>query len=183
MDPERQKRLNEIACIAVRIEAECGVPALSTVAQWAVESRWGAEPCGLNHFGIKRAKRHEKFILKTTREWYTEKQIAAWDKRHPSRPARKTGKTDGPRFEVSLDDEFADYGSLEESARDYAWLVSRGTPYAEAWERYQKDRDVRAFVAGIAGSYSSSSKYSFLVNTIAGQGNVRAAIAAARGEA
>ena len=40
--------------------------------------------------------------------------------------------------------EFADYDSLEDSCRDYAWLITYGAPYCAAWEQYQKARDLPA---------------------------------------
>ena len=50
---DREVRLNEVARIAVALEAETGCPAQLLVAQWAVESQWGAKPVGhANYFGI-----------------------------------------------------------------------------------------------------------------------------------
>ena len=42
MDKDRDRRLTEVARIAVRIEAETGCPARLLIAQWAMESEWGA---------------------------------------------------------------------------------------------------------------------------------------------
>ena len=61
--------------------------------------------------------------------------------------------------------------------------MSHGDPYAAAWKQFQATKDVPAFVAGIATSYSTSAAYTNLVNAIAGQSNVKAAIAAARAAA
>jgi flagellum-specific peptidoglycan hydrolase FlgJ len=183
MADDRQTRLNEVARVAVKIETETGVPSHSTVAQWAVESQWGAKPVGqANYFGIKRAARHTKYAVVTTREFFTDKQIANWNSKNPGNPAKPTGKKspDGTKSEVMLDDQFADYENLEESVRDYAWLVTNGRPYSGAWGAYQTDKDVPKFVAGIATAYSTSPDYTALVNTIAGQNNVTTAIAAAK---
>jgi len=183
MAPTRQDRLNEVARVAVVVEGDTGVPASATVAQWAVESQWGAKPtCRNNYFGIKRAARHTQFCAVTTREFFTASQIANWNQRNPGNPARPTGNKspDGAKSEVMLDDQFADYDSLEASVRDYAWLLTNGTPYQAAWKQFQKNKDVAQFVAGIAQAYSTSPSYAQLVNTIAGQANVTSAIAAAR---
>jgi len=156
MDLERQKRLNEVAAVAVRVETETGVPATAIVAQWALESQWGAKPAGhANYFGIKKAARHAQCCTVTTREVIK-------------------GKS------VMQDLEFADYTSLEESCRDYAWLISHGTPYQKAWQGYQTGRDAVALIAGIAHTYATDPNYTQLATQIAQQGNVQQAIQAAR---
>ena len=86
------------------------------IAQWALESKWGAKPAGTaNYFGVKKADRHEKCCTVTTREVVNGRSVVQ-----------------------NL--EFADYDSLEDSCRDYAWLITNGAPYHAAWEQYQDDR-------------------------------------------
>lgn len=156
MDPARQRRLEDVAAIAVRLEAETQVPAAAIVAQWALESQWGAKPVGhANYFGIKRAARHAQCCTVTTHEVVNGKRTTA-------------------------DLEFADYASLEDSCRDYAWLISHGDPYRSAWARYVGDRDAVALIGGIARVYATDPNYRALATTIAQQGNVRQAIQAAR---
>ena len=63
----RGQATREVARIAVRLEAETGCPARLLIAQWAMESQWGAKPAGAaNYFGIKKASRHEKCCMVTT---------------------------------------------------------------------------------------------------------------------
>jgi flagellum-specific peptidoglycan hydrolase FlgJ len=189
MDPERQKRLNEMAAVAAKVEAETataesprGVPGRLITAAWAVESQWGVCVAGrFNCFGIKRAARHSMFVPVLTHEVFTDAQLADWNRKHPDRPARMVQVLPNGRKNVLLTDYFADYPSLLDAARDYAWLISHGGPYAAAWRRYQSDGDVDALIAGIAGAYSTSPQYAELVTTIAGQANVRAAIQEAQG--
>ena len=51
---DRDRRLNEVAGIATALETETGCPARLRIAQWALESEWGARPVGhANYFGIK----------------------------------------------------------------------------------------------------------------------------------
>ena len=51
----REERLQQIAKIAVALEAQTGCPAQMLIAQWAVESQWGAKPVGhANYFGVKK---------------------------------------------------------------------------------------------------------------------------------
>lgn len=157
MDLELQKRLKEVAAIAVRIEAETKVPAAGIVAQWALESHWGAKPAGhANYFGIKKAARHALCCSVTTQEVVNGKRVTA-------------------------DLEFADYPSLEDSVRDYAWLISHGTPYAVAWLRYLANKDAMGLIAGIAHTYATDPNYAKLATQIAQQSNVQTAIQEARG--
>jgi flagellum-specific peptidoglycan hydrolase FlgJ len=158
VEPDRKQRLDEVARIAVKLESETGLPAQMLVAQWALESKWGAKPAGhANYFGIKKASRHEKCCTVTTHEVVN-------------------GKS------VEMDLEFADYDSLEASCRDYAWLISNGKPYREAWRRYQQDRNVNNLVFGIAQTYATGLGYAQLATQIAKQANVADAIQRARAE-
>ncbi len=156
MDQTRDQRLAEVAQIAVRLQAETGVPAEGLVAQWALESAWGAKPVGHNnYFGIKRAARHEKFANALTHE-----------------------VVDGQAQAVQL--QFADYDSLAESCQDYAWLISNAPAYQAAWRRYRQDGDLAALVASVARTYATDPNYARLALTIAQQRNVARAIAAAK---
>jgi flagellum-specific peptidoglycan hydrolase FlgJ len=154
--PEQQNRLAEVSRIAVRLEQETAVPANLLVAQWALESKWGEKPVGnANYFGIKKADRHTKCCTATTQE-------VAHGKR------------------TKLDLQFADYDSLEESCRDYAWLLSNGAPYRKAWQAYLADRDARKLLLGIAGTYATDPLYHKLVQQIAGSSAVIMALTQAR---
>ena len=156
IDPARQSRLNEIAKIAVKLEASTGVPAALTVSQWALESRYGAKPAGnFNLFGIKRAARHTQGCTTTTHE-----------------------VIQGQRVKQDL--QFADYCSVEESAADYAWLISNGKPYAKAWAAYQADRNSLKLLQGIAKVYASDPSYCKLLQQLAGQSDIVMAISKAR---
>ena len=156
METTRAQRLDEVARIAVRLEAETGCPAQLLVAQWALESQWGAKPAGAaNYFGIKKASRHEKCCTVITREVVNGKSIMQ-----------------------SL--QFADYDSLEASCRDYVWLITHGSPYRAGWERYRQDHDVQALIAAVAATYATDPAYKTLATTIASQSNITAAISNAR---
>jgi flagellum-specific peptidoglycan hydrolase FlgJ len=155
---DRESRLREVARIAVALEAQTGCPAQLLIAQWALESKWGAKPAGnSNYFGMKFSDRHTRSCIVTTREVV------------------------GGRSVVQ-DLKFADYGSLEDSCRDYAWLITRESPYRAAWERYQNDHDLHALIATVAKAYATDTNYAHLAAAIAGQTNVAQAIAGARQE-
>ena len=74
---DREQRLNEVARIAVALEAQTGCPAQLLIAQWAIESKWGEKPVGhANYFGIKtRRPPHEVAARVTTREVVNGKSV------------------------------------------------------------------------------------------------------------
>ena len=147
-----ETRLNEVARIAVRLEQETGCPAQLMIAQWALESAWGAKPVGqANYFGIKKADRHTKCCTVPTREVINGKSVLE-----------------------NL--EFADYDSLEDSCRDYAWLITHGAPYSAAWQRYQENRDIGMLIREMARFYATDQNYASVVLAISCQANVLRAI-------
>jgi len=155
---DREQRLKEVAATAVALEAQTGCPAQLLIAQWAVESEWGAKPAGnSNFFGIKKSDRHNLCCTVTTRE-----------------------VVNGTSIVENL--QFADYASLADSCRDYVWLITCGAPYHAAWQQYLNNRDLHTLIAAVARVYATDSGYEQLVATIAGQENVAQAIAEARRE-
>jgi flagellum-specific peptidoglycan hydrolase FlgJ len=154
-----ETRLNEVARIAVRLEQQTACPAQLLIAQWAIESKWGEKPVGhANYFGIKRAARHTQWCTIETREVVNGKSVIE-----------------------NL--EFADYDSLADSCRDYAWLITQGAPYCAAWARYRADRDLHTLIVAVAGIYATDPNYAHLATTIACQANVAQAVAEALQEA
>jgi flagellum-specific peptidoglycan hydrolase FlgJ len=175
-----ETRLNEVARIAVRLEQETGCPAQLMIAQWAIESAWGAKPVGhANYFGVKRAARHTMWCTVTTQEVLTPAQLEAWDHQHATRPARPIETLPDGRHRVEIDDEFADYASLNASCQDYAWLITHEKPYRETWQRYQQNKDLADLIGGVAQNYATAPGYAKLGEEIATQSNVLTAIAVA----
>lgn len=62
---------------------------------------------------------------------------------------------------------FAGYESLEDSCRDYAWLITHGAPYRAACQAYQANRNLRALIAAVAGKYATDPSYRNLITAIA----------------
>ena len=135
---DREQRLKEVARIAVALEEKTGCPAQLLIAQWALESEWGAKPAGhANYFGIKKADRHKLCCTVATREVVGGKSIVQ-------------------------ELQFADYDSLEDSCRDYAWLITNGAPYHAAWQQYLNDRDLHTLIAAVARVYATDPDYARL---------------------
>jgi len=155
-DADRQARLAQIARIAVALEAQTGCPAPMMIAQWAVESRWGAKPCGnANYFGVKANPRDPQSCQDPTVEVVEGK----------------------PEDETLA---FADYGSIQASAADYAALITTADPYKAAWAQYLQDHNLDELICAVAAKYATDPGYATLVTLIAHQQNVTRAIAAAR---
>jgi flagellar protein FlgJ len=155
---DREERLKEVAGIAAALEKQTGCPAQLLIAQWALESEWGAKPVGhANYFGVKKADRHTQCCAVTTHEFVNGKSIVE-----------------------NL--EFADYDSLADSCRDYAWLITNGAPYHAAWMQYQQVNDLGTLIASVARVYATDPGYAHLAEAIAIQANVTQAIAAASQE-
>jgi flagellum-specific peptidoglycan hydrolase FlgJ len=175
-----ETRLNEMARIAVRLEHETGCPTQLMIAQWAIESKWGEKPVGhANYFGIKRAARHTKWCTVATQEVFTPAQQETWNHQHAAKPAQVIATMPDGRLRVQIDDEFADYDSLDASCQDYAWLITHGEPYREAWQQYQRNKDCAELIVGVARTYATAPRYAQLAEEIATQSNVAKAIAEA----
>jgi flagellum-specific peptidoglycan hydrolase FlgJ len=173
-----ETRLNEVARIAVRLERETGCPAQLLIAQWAIESKWGEKPVGhANYFGIKRAARHTKWCTVTTEEVFTPAQLETWNGQHTTKPARIIATLPDGRLRVGVDDEFADYDSLDASCQDYAWLITHGAPYRQAWQQYQQDKNLPGLIGGVARMYATAPRYAELAEEVAAQSNIVKAIA------
>ena len=155
---DREDRLKEVAGIAAALEKQTGCPARLMIAQWALESEWGAKPVGqANYFGIKKAERHTLCCTVTTHEFVNGKSVVE-----------------------NL--EFADYDSLSDSCRDYAWLITNGAPYRAACEQYQQGHNLGTLIASVARVYATDPRYAHLAEAIAVQANVTQAVTEARQE-
>jgi flagellum-specific peptidoglycan hydrolase FlgJ len=82
-----------------------------------------------------------------------------------------------------MDLSFADYPSLTDSCKDYAWLITQGGPYKAAWAKYQASHDLHSLITAVAGTYATDPHYATMVSLIACQENVEQAIVGARQEA
>jgi flagellum-specific peptidoglycan hydrolase FlgJ len=176
-----ETRLNEVARIAVRLEQETGCPAQLMIAQWAIESAWGAKPVGhANYFGLKRASRHSRWCTVATEEVFTPAQLETWNHQHASNPAKVISAVSDAQLRVEIDDEFADYDSLDDSCQDYAWLITKGEPYQQAWQQYQRNNILTELIARVAWAYATDPAYGSLAVKVANQPNVAAAISTAK---
>jgi len=184
MQLTRDQRLVAIAIHAVKYEQAVGYPPQVLIAQWAIESKWGARPSGRNNlFGMTfNPARHSSYSWVATWEELAEAGIASLpaDERRaitkrepmPSRPGW---------FRIELQRRFADYPSPQASIADKVGLITRAPRYAAAWSAYQADKVIDAFIEAICiAGYATAGYYPQLAQKIAAQPNLARAIAAAR---
>lgn len=181
LNPAHQKNLDEITQIAAKIETETGFPAEVMIAQWAVESNWGEHPvCRSNYFGVKRTSRNKLGCVAKTAEVLSAHQIEEFNRLHPDAPPLKGKPAGKGSLRVEISAEFADYRTLEDSCRDYAWMIQNSPPYAVAWARYTASKDAKRLLADLAGIYWTDPTYVKKATAVLDQPEVRNALAAAR---
>lgn len=119
-------------------EAKWGVPASITLAQWALESAWGAHmpPGSNNPFGIK-ARKGDNWVSALTKEFVAGK----W---------------------VRVGQGFRRYASIAEAFDDHGRLLATSAAYAKA--RASKDDD--AYADALTGVYATDPTYGSLLHAI-----------------
>ena len=151
---QQQDSLKLIAAAAVASEKATGCPAELTAAQCIFESAWLSKAPGSNCFGIK-VDGHgagQQYVL--TSEYIN----GQWE---------------------HMPLAFERYDSLEDCFADHARLIQSGV-YAAAWQQYQADHDLNAFIAGVAAHYATDPNYWMLITQEANSSTVRDALEIAR---
>lgn len=126
--------LEQAAQSSVACEAAIGLPAELTLAQWVLESGWGAHQPGNNCFGIK-----------------------AYDGCFGVQELRTFEVVHGKR--VAMFQKFATFASLASCFEKHALLLTRGQRYLAAWKRYTQSRELDMFLNAIAPVYSTDPHY------------------------
>jgi flagellar protein FlgJ len=148
------QRLSAAAKAACLCEQATGLPAEITVAQWAIESGWGATSPGNNCFGIKA---------------YPGCEV----QRFPTHEV-----IDGERRTLTL--EFAAFGSLQACFEKHAHLITCGAPYAHAWANYTTSKDLASLIAEVAPVYASDPGYANKLRAVMSMPEVQGALKLAR---
>jgi len=172
----------QIAPAAVACERDAtGCPAELTAAQAILESGWLSNAPANNCFGIKAHASVPGRQLLTTTEWFTDQEAATFVAHGDQREAvlATPPQARGPRKKYKVKDWFAAYATLAECFSDHT-RVLQGAVYAPAWTRYRADRNLEAFIRGIAAHYATAPDYADSILQLARNTVIAAAIAAAR---
>jgi flagellar protein FlgJ len=151
---QQLQRLSAAAKAACLCEKATGLPAEITVAQWALESGWGASAPGNNCFGIKAYDGCQTQTL-ATKEFI-----------------------DGAMEERQL--EFAAFDSLAACFECHARLITEGKSYTKAWANYLGSRDLQGLIADLAPIYATDPAYADKLRSILAMAQVQTALALAR---
>lgn len=157
MNETRQRRLEEIAYIACGLEVKTKVPAACTIAVWAIESNWGAEPTGeANYHGVRFVQtRHKRRHTVEDRDYMRGK-------------------------EVTVDIDYAEFDSLQASAEDFCRIVSETPVYEKSWRSFLVNKDAQVLMFDVARKYRQDPNYPRVALQIFGQSNVADAIRRSR---
>ena len=154
LTPSQLDRLAAAAQSACLCEQTTGLPAEITVAQWAIESGWGASAPGNNCFGIKA---------------YPGCQV----QRFPTHEV-----IDGESKTLTL--EFAAFDSLQACFEKHARLITCGAPYARAWANFAASKDLVSLINEVAPVYATDPGYARKLGAVISMQEVRAALNLAR---
>lgn len=176
-----QQKIDQMAAVAVSLEAEVGYPPQLLLSQWALESGWGASESGVNnYFGMTKAKRHSDWKWCATREVLSQRGINDLDPEEHQKIRSTRERGDG-KFDVHLSRRFASYLTLLDGVKDKVNLIVNGLPYKAAFAAFTMDHDVMKLIDGIAkAGYATDPNYAATLKKIAVQKNVVDAIVRAR---
>jgi len=155
LTPAQLENLKAAAQDAVACEKLTELPAELTVAQWALESGWGAHQPGNNCFGIKAYPGCFGIQSLETIEIVGNVRV-------------KSAKA------------FASFPSLKACFQKHAALICEGMSYNVLWARYLQSRDVTALVKDVAAVYATDPAYAQKLLAVTRMSAVEGAIAAAR---
>lgn len=190
LSPQRQARLERMAALAVDAERRLLYPAEVLVIQWAGETGWGDKVSAPNNlFGVKFVRgRHRDSQLMWTPEEVTWAQLQRFptEERSTAMFAESRLPVTGPYAgdqKLIMRCRFAAYATAQEGIDDQVRLITREPLYGPAWQAYQRTRDWRAFLQGIAAAgYASDAGYAKLLTDLSNTREIHAAIAAARAQ-
>jgi flagellum-specific peptidoglycan hydrolase FlgJ len=153
LTPLQTERLSAAAKSACLCEYATGLPAEITVAQWALESGWGAASPGNNCFGIK------AYPGCQVQRFPTQEVIAGECK--------------------TLTLEFAAFDSLQGCFEKHAQLITCGAPYARAWANFAASKDLVSLINEVALVYATDPGYARKLGAVISMQEVQAALKSA----
>lgn len=161
LSTQQETSLASASQAAIAAERTTGCPRELSVAQWALESSWGAKQPENNCFGIKVYAGCYGVQLLMTDEWFTSLEFERWRAGHPTLkyigPAR--GVNSKGRSPYKLQDEFATFPTLEACFEYHGKLIATGARYRAAWDNYERDLDLDGLIEDISKVYATDPGY------------------------
>lgn len=175
--------LRDAAHHAYQCETTTSVPCELTLAQWALESGWGAHSPGNNCFGIKaNPLSHQGAQLLYTYEYFTPGEAQVWLDRVQGRTAvivDATVRPDG-RLRYKCQDWFAKFTTLADCFIKRANIFTLPM-YLPFFAKYERDRNLVSLVKSVGSRYATDPIYADKILEIASIPEVQAAIKEVRG--
>lgn len=168
---------------AAKCEVATGIPCELMVAQWAVESGWGANSPGNNAFGIKSYTGASGRQLLSTTEYFNQEELQQFLRMGEGRTALQIGDkaSRGGRRSYVCKDFFATFLTLGDCFQKRADLFGKG-PYKPSHDRYLADKDILGLVRGVARIYATAPNYADVLISILSREEVMSAIGLARAQ-
>lgn len=150
----QKNQLARAAAGSVASEHKTGIPAELSVAQWALETGWGAHQPGNNCFGIKVYPGCFAIQLLNTVEY-----------------------VGGVRTLVK--EPFATFPSLDACFEKHADVLTKGS-YAGALRTYRRSHDLSLLIRQVSSIYATDPQYAASLLAILAMPDVKQALAVAR---
>lgn len=163
--------LQEAIEAAQACEAETGLWASLTVAQWALESEWGQHSPGNNPFGItySPATSTAKQLI-WTHEEVRPAELKGWELNHPELQVVST--LDNGNLRIKVQREFAAYPTLEAAFKDHARLLTQGNRYYHFWVMTKNDPTPDRFIDLFSTTYATDTSYAGKLKGIISEHNL-----------
>ena len=154
LTPKQFAALKIAVTAATESQAVTGCPRELTIAQWALESGWGAHvPDGSNNpFGIK-ARPGDPFVAAATSEWSNALN----------------------RFVIGPAN-FIRFTTLQDAFNWHGALLVKGKPYRDAFLHYLIDGDLNDLITQVASRYATDPHYAVKIRSIIGRKEVQGAL-------
>lgn len=168
LSTQQETSLASASQAAIAAERTTGCPRELSVAQWALESSWGAKQPENNCFGIKVYAGCYGVQLIWTTEYFNSLEFERWQCVHRNLkhigPAR--GLDRNGRSPFKLEDEFATFPTLEACFEYHGRLIATGLKYRAAWDNYERDLSVDKLIDDIAHVYATDPGYANKLHAI-----------------
>lgn len=173
--------LRDAAKHAHHCELIAKIPCELTLAQWALESGWGAHSPGNNCFGIKEYPNCYGRQLLRTYEYFTKEERYDWLAAKPGRIANLVDATYNSKSQqrFNCDDWFATFQDLTACFMKRAQLL-HSAPYITFITRYTQDGNLTNLINDLSKVYATDPDYNDKLFAIASIKEVEAAIAEVR---